>query len=121
MKILTGGHRYELENFENKEADGQILQFIEKLPADEFAKTGLPFPEPMPPEGYSPGQLFTVRDGTTNEEVLKVLINRMKFLDAKFPSVDNVRSVEKLEEALFWMNHRTLERLARQVEGKALA
>lgn len=30
MKVIVSGHRYELENFENKEAEGQNLQFIHK-------------------------------------------------------------------------------------------
>lgn len=28
MKILKEGHLYELENFENKDAEGQKIQFI---------------------------------------------------------------------------------------------
>lgn len=59
MKILTPGHRYELSNFDNPGHPGQVLQFIEKVPL-----TG---------EGVPEGALKTVNDGTTNEELLRVL------------------------------------------------
>lgn len=99
MKILTAGHRYELANFENKESPGQVLQFIEKR-----AETPL-------------SVLETVNDGTTNEEVLEALIDRLKFLGAKLPSRENSLAVTKLEEALMWLGKRTRDRSARGVEG----
>ena len=78
MKTLTPGHKYELENFEAKDQPGQIIQFIEKTPISEGSK-----------------DVRTVNDGTTNEEVLGVLIDRMN-----------------------WLEKRTRERMARGVEGK---
>ena len=35
MKVKVPGHTYELSNFENKDAEGQILQFIHKEPIEE--------------------------------------------------------------------------------------
>jgi hypothetical protein len=105
MKILRPGHRYELENFEFPEQPGQVLQFIEKAPA----------------ANAPPGTLITVNDGTTNEEVLKVLIDRMGALGAKFPCRENSIATTHLETALLWLEHRTANRKARGVEGKALA
>lgn len=107
MKILTPGHRYELANHENKNSEGQILQFIEKKP--------LP-PSTVMVEG-SPPQLITVNDGTTNEEVLAVLIDRMKFLYEKLPSVQTKAAIVCCEEALSWLEKRTRDRLARGVEN----
>lgn len=107
MKVLVEGHKYELENHENKEAQGQILQFIQK--------------EPSPSIGTEPGLLVTVSDGTTNEELMRVLINRIQFLNSKFPSRENSISITKIEEALMWQEKRTRDRQARGVEGKALS
>jgi len=65
--------------------------------------------------------LETLSDGTTNEEVLEVLITRMNFLQAKFPCRENAIAITNLEQALLWLNKRTSDRLKRNVEGKQLA
>lgn len=101
MKIHTSGHRYELPNFEQKEAPGQIIQFIEK------------FASPQTPAG----SLETVHDGTTNEAVLEMLIDRMNYLQGKFPCRENALVITKLEESLMWLNKRTSDRVKRGVEG----
>ena len=103
MKTLTPGHKYELENFEAKDQPGQILQFIEKIPITE----GSP-------------ELRTVNDGTTNEDVLRVLIDRLGTMQAKFPCRENAIVVTHLETALLWLEKRTADRKARGVEGKHL-
>lgn len=94
MRAITPGHFYALKNFENG-AESQTLRFIEK-------------------EGEP---LKTVHDGTTNEEVLEMLIDRLRFLGNKLPSRENSIAVTKCEEALMWLNKRTAERKARGVEG----
>lgn len=104
MKVITEGHRYELENFEAKDQPGQIIQFIEK----------------KPDLNYGNGVLFTVNDGTTNEEVLRVLIDHMQSLQSKFPCRENAIVITKLEESLMWLEKRTADRKARGVEGKQL-
>ncbi len=98
MKILTPGHHYLLENFERKDGPPQPLQFIEKK-ADES------------------GALVTINDGTTNEEVLAVLIDRLQSLSAKLPSRQTSIAITKLQEALMWLENRTSERKSRRVEG----
>jgi len=102
MKITTTGHKYELSSFEGGPA--QSLQFIEKVPTAPDSK-----------------DLVTVHDGTTNEEVLKVLIDRLQYLNGKFPCRENAIVITKLEESLMWLNKRTADRSARSVEGKATA
>ncbi len=67
MKILTPGHKYELSNFEQNDQKGQEIQFIEKESAND-----------------GKGTLNTVSDGTTNEDVLAMLIDRMQYLQSKF-------------------------------------
>lgn len=101
MKTLTVGHKYELENFEAKDQPGQVIQFIEKAPVTE----GSP-------------ELRTVNDGTTNEEVLRVLIDRMNSMQAKFPCRENAIVTTHLETGLLWLEKRTADRKARGVEGK---
>lgn len=101
MKVITPGHRYELENFENKDKVGQVLQFIEKVPVAEGS-----------------AELRTVNDGTTNEELLRVLIDRMNSLQAKFPCRENAIAVTHFETGLLWLEKRTADRIKRGVEGK---
>lgn len=103
MQVITPGHKYVLQDFENP-SNGQSLQFIQKEPA---------------PMG-APGELRTVNDGTTNEELLAVLIDRMNYLQGKFPCRENAIVITKLEESLMWLNKRTGDRKARGVEGKQL-
>lgn len=107
MKVITTGHKYELDHLESYGLPGcpvQTLQFIEKVPVTEGAK-----------------ELRTVNDGTTNEEVLRVLIDRVQYLNGKFPCRENAIVLTKLEEALLWLNARTAKRQARGVEGQHTA
>lgn len=107
MKVITAGHKYELAHFEGAgfpDAPVQTLQFIEKAPISEGSK-----------------EMLTVNDGTTNEEVLKVLIDRLHYLNGKFPCRENAIVITKLEESLMWLNKRTSDRQARNVEGKHVA
>lgn len=101
MQIKVEGHQYEMSNFENKENPGQVLQFIHKEPNEN-------------------NELITISDGTTNEEVLEILINRMNFLNNKFPCRENSIVITHLETALLWLEKRTNDRIKRNVEGKHL-
>lgn len=103
MKIQTPGHRYELSNFELPDSTGQVIQFIEKIPK-------------------APGgtELVTVSDGTTNEELLRVLIDRMNFLQSKFPCRENAIAITHFETGFLWLEKRTADRKSRGVEGKQI-
>lgn len=101
MKNTVAGHTYELSNFENKDSQGQTLQFIHKEPIAEGET-----------------EMKTISDGTTNEEVLEALIDRMNFLQGKFPCRENAIVITNLETALLWLEKRTNDRLKRGVEGK---
>lgn len=103
MKVMTTGHRYELENFENKELVGQTIQFIQKIPVTEGST-----------------ELKTVLDGTTNEEVLLMLVDRLNHLQSKFPCRENAIVITHLETAGLWLGKRTADRITRGVEGKQL-
>ena len=58
-----------------------------------------------------------VYDGVQNDEVLEVLIDRMKYLQAAVPCRENALVITKLEEALMWLEKRTKDRVKRSVEG----
>lgn len=104
MKTIVDGHRYELSNFENKDAEGQFIQFIHKVPVEEGST-----------------ELKTIADGTTNEELIEVLLNRLNYLQSKFPCRENAIAITKLDEALLWLNKRTADRIKRNVEGKQIS
>jgi hypothetical protein len=103
MKVLTEGHKYELASFEQPETAHQKIQFIEKTQI----------------EGTT--DLKTLNNGTTNEEVLEALIDRMMYLQNKFPCRENSIVITNLQESLMWLEKRTSDRKKRNVEGKQLA
>ena len=102
MIVKQEGHINELKNFET---DGsQTITFVKKGPASEGST-----------------EMITEIPGTTNEEVLKALINRMQYLNTKFYSRENSIVITRLEEALMWLGKRTADRIERGVEGKHIA
>lgn len=102
MKIIEQGHIYELANFEGDEH--QKVTFIKKdIKGDSTNRDTT--------------NLETVYDGTTNGEVLTMMIDRMTYLQSKMPCRENALVITKLEEALMWLNKRTQDRIARNVEG----
>lgn len=103
MRIIVEGHTYAAHNFEDKD-DWQVIQFIHKTPASEGSTV-----------------LKTVEDGTTNEELLDILVDRLKYLNDKFPCKENAVAITHIETALLWLNKRTSDRLKRGVEGKQVA
>ena len=57
-------------------------------------------------------------NGITHEALLAILIDRMRgFQNGPFKSRDNACALTHMEEALMWLNKRTLERMRRGVEG----
>lgn len=90
MRIIEEGHIYGLPNLDN--GVEQAITFIKRFDDD----------------GH---------DGTTNEEVLLMLIDRISYLQSKVSCRENALVITKLEEALMWLNYRTGNRVARGVEG----
>lgn len=64
----------------------------------------------------SDGQL--VYEGTTNEEVIEVLIHRISGLNEKFPCPENAQAISALKGALYTLNERTRRRVKQGVEGQ---
>lgn len=92
---MDSSKEYTLANF--KSEGGQVVQFYE-----------------MSTDG-------SYKEGTTLEEMLRVSIERLSDLNAKFSCRENSLALTKMQEALMWLNARTADRVARGVEGKHLA
>jgi hypothetical protein len=101
MKVIESGHTYEVLNVSNAKETQRIF-FIQKKPV---------------PNGKD-GEMFVFQDGTTNEELLDVMINRLNtFQEGAGRCRQNALAITKMEEARFWLEDRTKERIARGVEG----
>ena len=101
MKVIKSGYTYEAENFHDAAAPGQIIQFIEKAPKESGST-----------------EMVLVTEGTTNEELTKILIDRLQVLNAKFMCRENSLAITKFQEGLMWLEERTRNRIARGVEGQ---
>ena len=107
MKVLVAGHRYELELFEPEShasrmhGQPQFVQFIHKEPVKDGSKV-----------------MRTVSPGTTNEEVLEMMIDRMKFLQERCPCVENEMVINRLFECSHLLQARTARRKAAGIEGQ---
>ena len=110
MKVITKGHKYSLQNFESKE-EVQTIQFIKKVPKEDSYKL----------TETTVVELVTLNDGTTNEEVIEMLIDRLNYLQSKFPCKENDCAITHLQEANMWLYERTRKRIAQNVEGKQIA
>jgi len=98
MKCLDDCHFYEMETFMKDRDTLRTIRFYEMREDGDRI------------------------DGVTNEEVLRVLIHRLsylneKWMDGKFRCRENSLAITKLEEALMWLERRTADRKARAVEG----
>lgn len=61
-------------------------------------------------------------NGITQEALLAIVIDRLQsFQEGPFPSVQNAEALERCREALWILQERTRDRLARGVEGKTKA
>jgi len=96
MRVLETGHRYGLANMDEP-SKLQEISFINMLP-----------------DG-------TRIDGTTNEEVITMLIDRMEYLNSKFSCYYNEACIANLKLALKALLERTADRIKRDVEGKHLS
>lgn len=78
---------------------------------DDFGALDVIFQNgPIPEKGLN---------GVTNEALLAILIDRMRgFQNGRFKCRENAVSLAHLEDALMWLQKRTRDRMARDVEGK---
>jgi hypothetical protein len=102
MKVIEEGHIYVVDNVELPHSFGQPVRFIKKE-----VKTAYDGSE----------KLVTVQDGTTNEELLKVVSHRLGTLNRKLPCQENEEAIKKITEAIELLELRTKTRVSRGVEG----
>lgn len=82
--------------------------------------------EGNPTGGVSEGEGYKIEwqngvqqpNGAILEDVIATCVDRLQFFqDSKFNSRENALAITHLQEALHWLNHRTVERRRRGVEG----
>lgn len=95
MKIVDEGYEYSLASLEG--SPDQSLRFKKT----EERK----------------GELITLHDGTSNEEIIKALINRLHFLNDWMYDSYNSEALIHLENALNALHARQADRKARGVLG----
>lgn len=86
MKVVSPGNKYVLDSFEGTRP--QEIQFI----------VGVSVAGGPPQVGI---------DGTTNEDVLAVLIHRLGFMQQQSPCRETAIALTKLQESLFWLDFRS--------------
>ena len=55
--------------------------------------------------------------GTTNEEVLEVVLDRIRGQNRKVPCRENALAITRIEEALMWLARRSEKRFQQGVNG----
>ncbi len=60
-------------------------------------------------------------NGVQNEQVIELLVLRLRDLNSKFPCRENSIAITNLEQAQMWLEKRTSVRVGQGVEGKNLA
>lgn len=96
FSVIESGHAYQLHNIEGNEV--QKIQFIQK-------------------EDDGSGNLVTVKNGTTNEAMLQVLLDRLEFLYGKLPDPYTRKAIDLIDTALATLEARTAYRKEHNVEG----
>lgn len=68
--------------------------------------------------GFQNGSIKDVGvNGCTNEDLLAIVLDRLYgFQSGEFNCMENATAIVMIEKALFWLNHRTNERIKRGVE-----
>ena len=87
MKVLDEGHTYTLQNNKSDKCDVTLSFFKDRV---------------INGDGY---------EGTTNQEVLRALIDRVKFLDKQVPHKNNQEILYHLRKAIVLHEQRHLDRL----------
>ncbi len=98
MKVIDAGHWYELQRFDIAPSESQVETLV-------FVKRYGP--------GY-PGNL-TSHSGTLIQEVLRALIDRIKYVHNQIPAPENIEVLKYFRHSLF-----LLEKRAAQRHGKEL-
>lgn len=96
MKVIDPGHTYALDVLDGESStEPEILRFVKREG-----------------EGY-PGNVGH-HPGTNMQEVIRALIDRVKYLNAQIPDWQRNRNVlDHLRQAIYYLEHRAAERHGR--------
>lgn len=84
MKVIVPGHKYSIQNQDG--SGEQTITFVRRIPESE------------------------AHEGTLCQELLRVLIDRVHYLDRQVPHVVNVKIRENLRECLVLFEQRAAQR-----------
>lgn len=100
MEINKEGYSYRLRNYDDK-SEYQEVNFIRKVRSDD-------------------SNVYTLltEDGTTTEEVVSMLIHRLKYLDTVKKSSFNKLAIKHLNEVLSALSMRKQTKIETYVENK---
>lgn len=99
MIVVDPGHVYKLDSLDGPMSSGgklDILQFVKREG-----------------EGY-PGNVGHY-PGTTTQEVLRVLIDRIKYVDNQVPDTRNLLVLARLRESIWFLEQRAADRHGRKL------
>jgi hypothetical protein len=91
MKVLDPGHCYEMDELDKDDNLTAVLQFVKR--------EGKKYPGNI---GHYPG--------VTSQEVLRVLIDRAKYVNAQVPDIRNLEVIKSLRTALVQLEYRARDR-----------
>jgi hypothetical protein len=114
MKCIEPGHAYLLAHKNNLHFVKKAVVSVAELLKDDPHTADLPL---SPPDAT----VLITEPGTTNEEVLEVLLDRTRYLNGLFPCPENETAIAGMQQALDAFNARTAKRQAQGVEGKLVA
>lgn len=98
FKAVDAGHSYKLAHHE-----GDSFETINFIKKEQQGKEGDP--------------LTTVQNGTTNEAVLEMMLDRLQHLNNIMHDELNDKAIAKIKDALECLYRRTRKRETRGVEG----
>ena len=99
MKVVDSGHYYLLDQLDNP-----IHPYLQPLVFVKRVGDGYPGNEPP------------AHPGTNMQEVLRALIERVKYLDNQIPCQNNIQALRSLRNALWMFETRAADRHGRLVE-----
>jgi len=122
MEELVPGVKYLARSINGSE--DQEIVFMSKQSNREFHenKAGHQLPDYFfEAMNVDPEEVNLVQDGTSNEEIIKVLLCRTSYLNEKLPCDENEQAIYHLRQALESFRKRTADRKSRNVENTTVA
>lgn len=116
MEVIKKGSTYVSGHYLNKD-DGTTIQFYAKVNKREFLQEhGENAEEKAKQLGVKnfvdlkEEETVHIKDGTTNEELMSILVHRMSDQQKKAYSKETEKVIDNLKESLFWCKERSRDR-----------